>query len=41
MELNPSRDTTARAGDHLVVPGHLDNVRELETAAGTAGTAAR
>jgi len=29
------------AGDHLVVLGHLDNVRELETAAGHSGAAAR
>ena len=38
MEFNPSPDAVMRAGDHLVVLGHLDRLRELETAA--AGPAA-
>jgi voltage-gated potassium channel len=38
MEFNPSPDAVMRAGDHLVVLGHLDKLRELETAA--AGPAA-
>ena len=33
MEFNPSPDAVMRAGDHLVVLGHLDQLRELETAA--------
>ncbi|HEU4891489.1 MAG TPA: potassium channel protein [Vicinamibacterales bacterium] len=33
MEFNPSPDAVMRAGDHLVVLGHLDKLRELETAA--------
>ena len=41
MEFNPPPDTTMRGGDHLVVLGHLDNVRQLETAAGHSGAAAR
>jgi voltage-gated potassium channel len=41
MEFNPPPDTTMRAGDHLVVLGHLQNVRELENAAGNAGVATR
>src|SRR4029450_8341397 len=38
MEFNPSPDAVMRAGDHLVVLGHLDKLRELEIAA--AGPAA-
>ena len=34
MEFNPSPDAVMRAGDHLVVLGHLDKLRELEAAAG-------
>lgn len=34
MEFNPPPDAVMRAGDHLVVLGHLDNVRDLEAAAG-------
>lgn len=34
MEFNPSPDTVMRAGDHLVVLGHLDKLRELDAAAG-------
>jgi voltage-gated potassium channel len=38
MEFNPSPDAVMRAGDHLVVLGHLDKLRDLETAAaGPAG----
>ena len=33
MEFNPPPDAVMRAGDHLVVLGHLDNVRDLEAAA--------
>jgi voltage-gated potassium channel len=33
MEFNPSPDAVMRAGDHLVVLGHLDKLRDLETAA--------
>ena len=33
MEFNPSPDAVMRAGDHLVVLGHLDKLRELEIAA--------
>ena len=39
MEFNPAPDTAMHAGDYLVVLGHLDKLRELESAAGqTAGT---
>ena len=41
MEFNPSPDTTMRAGDHLVVLGHLQKLRELETAAGHSGVGSR
>ena len=41
MEFNPPPETTMRAGDHLVVLGHLDKLRELENAAGHPGTAVR
>ena len=34
MEFNPSPDAVMRAGDHLVVLGHLDKLRELDAAAG-------
>src|SRR5688500_3528545 len=34
MEFNPPPDAVMRASDHLVVLGHLDNVRDLEAAAG-------
>jgi voltage-gated potassium channel len=34
MEFNPPPDAVMRAGDHLVVLGHLDKLRALETAAG-------
>jgi voltage-gated potassium channel len=33
MEFNPSPDAVMRAGDRLVVLGHLDKLRDLETAA--------
>jgi voltage-gated potassium channel len=36
MEFNPSPDAVMRAGDHLVVLGHLDKLRELDAAAGEA-----
>jgi voltage-gated potassium channel len=41
MDFNPAPDTTMRAGDHLVVLGHLDKLRELENAAGHRGASAR
>lgn len=41
MEFNPSPDTTMHAGDHLVVLGHLQKLRELEAAAGYTAAAAR
>jgi voltage-gated potassium channel len=34
MEFNPPPDSVMRAGDHLVVLGHLDKLRALEAAAG-------
>jgi voltage-gated potassium channel len=34
MEFNPPPDAVMRAGDHLVVLGHLDKLRALEVAAG-------
>ena len=34
MEFNPSPDAVMRVGDHLVVLGHLDKLRELDAAAG-------
>jgi voltage-gated potassium channel len=34
MEFNPPPDAVMRAGDHLVVLGHLDKLRELDAAAG-------
>ena len=34
MEFNPPPDAVMRAGDHLVVLGHLDKLRALEAAAG-------
>ena len=34
MEFNPPPDAAMRAGDHLVVLGHPDKLRELEAAAG-------
>jgi voltage-gated potassium channel len=41
MEFNPAPDTTMRAGDHLVVLGHPDKLRELESAAGHRGQSVR
>ena len=41
MEFNPPPDTTMRVGDHLVVLGHLDKLRELEDAAGHRGASVR
>ena len=41
MEFNPPPDTTMHAGDHLVVLGHLDKLRELEEAAGPSGAPVR
>ena len=41
MEFNPSPDAAMRPGDHLVVLGHLANVRELEEAAGGSGSEVR
>ena len=41
MEFNPAPDTTMHAGDHLVVLGHLDKLRELEDAAGASGAPVR
>ena len=41
MEFNPPPDTTMHAGDHLVVLGHLGQLRELEDAAGASGTPVR
>jgi voltage-gated potassium channel len=38
MEFNPPPDAMMRAGDHLVVLGHLDQLRALEVAAGEPGT---
>jgi voltage-gated potassium channel len=38
MEFNPPPDAVMRAGDHLVVLGHLDQLRALEIAAGDPGT---
>ena len=34
MEFNPAPDAEMRAGDHLVVLGRSENLRELEAAAG-------
>jgi voltage-gated potassium channel len=34
MEFNPPPDAAMQAGDHLVVLGHIDKLRELEVAAG-------
>ena len=42
MDFNPSPDAVMRTGDHLVVLGHLDRLRELEiAAAGPAGPPVR
>jgi Trk K+ transport system NAD-binding subunit len=41
MDFNPPPDTTMRVGDHLVVLGHLDKLRELENAAGHRGQSVR
>ena len=41
MEFNPPPDTTMHVGDHLVVLGHLDKLRELEVAAGDSGMPVR
>jgi voltage-gated potassium channel len=41
MDFNPSPETRMRAGDHLVVLGHPDKLRELEAAAGQSGVSAR
>jgi len=40
MEFNPSPDAVMSAGDHLVVLGPPDSLRELELIAGRAGTQA-
>ena len=37
MEFNPAPDAVMRAGDKLVVLGHLDKLRELEAAAAESG----
>jgi len=41
MDFNPAPDASMRPGDHLVVLGHADNLRELEAAAGQAAQTAR
>jgi voltage-gated potassium channel len=41
MDFNPSPDILMRAGDHLVVLGQRDKLRELESAAGQPGVPVR
>jgi voltage-gated potassium channel len=41
MDFNPAPEAAMRPGDHLVVLGHADNLRELETAAGQVPSSAR
>jgi voltage-gated potassium channel len=41
MEFNPPPEATMRPGDHLVVLGRTDNLRELEAAAGQSTTSLR